>query len=76
MYNDKENKLEMKNVNLGEGNKQLDDGTLVMVDDYKKLDTPKFEIPKTGDTTNILGVLGGIVLSFGVLLALFKKKRL
>ncbi len=76
VYNDKENKLEMKNVNLGEGNKQLDDGTLVMVDDYKKPDTPKFEIPKTGDTTNILGVLGGIVLSFGALLALFKKKRL
>ena len=32
-------------------------------------------LPKTGDTTNLAGVFGGLVVSLGALLALFRKKR-
>ena len=35
----------------------------------------KSELPKTGDTMSISTVLGGMVLSLGALLALFKKKH-
>lgn len=32
-------------------------------------------LPQTGDTTNVAGVFGGLVVSLGAMLALFRKKR-
>ncbi|WP_176324038.1 LPXTG cell wall anchor domain-containing protein, partial [Enterococcus sp. 5B3_DIV0040] len=32
-------------------------------------------LPKTGDTTNLASVFGGLAVSLGALLALFRKKR-
>ena len=40
-----------------------------------KSDSTKTALPKTGDITNVAGLLGGLVVSLGALLALCKKKR-
>lgn len=47
VYNEEENRLEITDVDLGDGNRRLADGTMVMVDAYvREPEEPKPEEPK------------------------------
>ncbi|OOG27798.1 hypothetical protein BZK37_03325, partial [Enterococcus casseliflavus] len=50
--------------------------TSAFVNEHKNKDSNHInQLPQTGDTTNVAGVFGGLVVSLGAMLALFRKKR-